>query len=404
MSARVYTLAKELDLDNRDILDAVKQLGMVGKSSTLATLTDEEADQIKAHFRGRGIQPCEQSPAVAPPPSTATPPPSDFIVPSFCCYCGKQLEMDEHGILEQVKWFDFQSPHGHRSLIACLECKPEYKGDGSDQFFCNLCGKRVEEIKVRTVKGDTAGEVIYVPSYYHEDIEMHEALLFCNACLYEPNRPANKACGQDSHCLPDECRVCQACNVLVQRELVQYDTRCPGCECSIDVVEYTERPAADFYDPFYCSFCGGQIEVRKVTGELVDATSIPFQSPFCGCSSLVACSTCQPKIESKKSEQFFCNMCGEQITKIKPKTARDRLDFTIIFSPSSYFNYLLTCNTDDCLHKAGIGDCMPCPDCKIFIHYSVGDPNDGKCPCGHYAHGAEIYAAPGLYGDSAEGH
>ena len=40
----------------------------------------------------------------------------------------------------------------------------------------------------RTVKGDTAGEVVYVPSYYYEDNYEHEVLLFCNACRTSTDR------------------------------------------------------------------------------------------------------------------------------------------------------------------------------------------------------------------------
>ena len=47
MSIRIYALSKQLNIDSKEILDAIKQLGIEGKGSSLATLTDEEVDQVK---------------------------------------------------------------------------------------------------------------------------------------------------------------------------------------------------------------------------------------------------------------------------------------------------------------------------------------------------------------------
>ena len=47
MSIRIYALSKQLNVDSKEILDAVKQLGIEGKGSSLAGLTEEEVEQVK---------------------------------------------------------------------------------------------------------------------------------------------------------------------------------------------------------------------------------------------------------------------------------------------------------------------------------------------------------------------
>jgi len=47
LSVRIYALSKQLNVDSKDILDAIKHLGIEGKSSQLASLTDEETIQVK---------------------------------------------------------------------------------------------------------------------------------------------------------------------------------------------------------------------------------------------------------------------------------------------------------------------------------------------------------------------
>jgi len=50
--ARIYALAKELNLDSKDLVDLVKKVGITGKGSALASLTDEEADKVREHIAG----------------------------------------------------------------------------------------------------------------------------------------------------------------------------------------------------------------------------------------------------------------------------------------------------------------------------------------------------------------
>jgi translation initiation factor IF-2 len=53
LPVRIYALAKELKLDSKNLVDICAQAGISGKGSALASLSDEEADQVKA-FLNKG--------------------------------------------------------------------------------------------------------------------------------------------------------------------------------------------------------------------------------------------------------------------------------------------------------------------------------------------------------------
>ncbi|WP_436298905.1 translation initiation factor IF-2 [Stieleria mannarensis] len=50
--ARIYALAKELNLDSKDLVDLVKKVGITGKGSALASLTDDEVQRVRDHLSG----------------------------------------------------------------------------------------------------------------------------------------------------------------------------------------------------------------------------------------------------------------------------------------------------------------------------------------------------------------
>ena len=67
MPARIYALAKELKVDSKDLVDLVKKVGITGKGSALASLTDEEAQKVRDHISGAG----KPEPVAAPVATTA---------------------------------------------------------------------------------------------------------------------------------------------------------------------------------------------------------------------------------------------------------------------------------------------------------------------------------------------
>jgi len=64
---RIYALAKELDIDSKDLVDLVKKAGITGKGSALASLTDDEAVQVRESLSSAP----KPAPPV-PPAATAT--------------------------------------------------------------------------------------------------------------------------------------------------------------------------------------------------------------------------------------------------------------------------------------------------------------------------------------------
>ena len=49
MPIRIYSLAKELGIENKELVDVCAKVGIHGKGSALASLTDEEVSQVKSH-------------------------------------------------------------------------------------------------------------------------------------------------------------------------------------------------------------------------------------------------------------------------------------------------------------------------------------------------------------------
>ena len=69
MPTRIYSLAKELSIDSKELVDICSKLGITGKGSALASLSDEELDKVKSHLAGPKPEPepePEPEPAQAP--------------------------------------------------------------------------------------------------------------------------------------------------------------------------------------------------------------------------------------------------------------------------------------------------------------------------------------------------
>jgi len=81
---RIYALAKELDIDSKDLVEVCRKAGISGKGSALASLTDDEVAKVKAFHRG-GEKKAETGPApVGGAPRRGTPEAyrrEDYIAP-----------------------------------------------------------------------------------------------------------------------------------------------------------------------------------------------------------------------------------------------------------------------------------------------------------------------------------
>ena len=67
MPARIYALAKELNLDSKDLVDLVKKVGITGKGSALASLSDEEAQKVRDHLATAAAPAQPAAPVAAAP-------------------------------------------------------------------------------------------------------------------------------------------------------------------------------------------------------------------------------------------------------------------------------------------------------------------------------------------------
>jgi len=74
VAVRIYAFAKDLGLENKELLDICEKLGIKGKGSALANLDDDEISKIKKFLAGESETPAAP-PAVVetPPPPTPTP-------------------------------------------------------------------------------------------------------------------------------------------------------------------------------------------------------------------------------------------------------------------------------------------------------------------------------------------
>ena len=87
-SVRIYAFAKELGLDNKQLLDICESCGIKGKGSALASLDDNEVAQIKSHMSGGDSSAEKKAPEVdtktpirdVPPPPTTAPVRNDSLI------------------------------------------------------------------------------------------------------------------------------------------------------------------------------------------------------------------------------------------------------------------------------------------------------------------------------------
>ena len=87
-SVRIYAFAKELGLDNKQLLDICESCGIKGKGSALASLDEDEIAKIKSHM-SKGPAEVEEPvvdekapirEAPLPPPNPTTPVRNDNLV------------------------------------------------------------------------------------------------------------------------------------------------------------------------------------------------------------------------------------------------------------------------------------------------------------------------------------
>lgn len=73
MAVRIYAFAKDLGMDNKELLDICEKVGVKGKGSALASLDDDEISKIRKYLAGEvtaaPVAPAKKAPVAATPPT-----------------------------------------------------------------------------------------------------------------------------------------------------------------------------------------------------------------------------------------------------------------------------------------------------------------------------------------------
>jgi translation initiation factor IF-2 len=99
VAVRIYTLAKELKIDSKELVDLCTRAGIQDKGSALASMTDEEVAKLKEFIAGRS-KPADKAPGPKPPAGPVRPAVGaplkreDYIAPTGSAK-GKPPEIDQ---------------------------------------------------------------------------------------------------------------------------------------------------------------------------------------------------------------------------------------------------------------------------------------------------------------------
>lgn len=85
MPIRIYSLAKELDIDSKELVDVCTKAGVTGKGSALASLSEDEVAKIKAYLTKSAAPPASS----APSPGGSGSPPAPMVRPAPSKATGK---------------------------------------------------------------------------------------------------------------------------------------------------------------------------------------------------------------------------------------------------------------------------------------------------------------------------
>ena len=98
MPIRIYALAKKLNMDSKELVDACAKAGVTGKGSALASLTDDETAKVQAHLAKSTNSGAPSRPASSTVVVTSAPPVNraisreDYVGPAMSSGRPKVLE------------------------------------------------------------------------------------------------------------------------------------------------------------------------------------------------------------------------------------------------------------------------------------------------------------------------
>ena len=91
MAVRIYSLAKELKLDSKELVELCSRAGIQDKGSALASLDDTEVSRLKEFIAGKTKTPDrpKASEAAAPPKTPAVRKRDDYVAPTGAARQGR---------------------------------------------------------------------------------------------------------------------------------------------------------------------------------------------------------------------------------------------------------------------------------------------------------------------------
>ncbi len=120
MPVRIYSLAKELKIDSKELVELCTKAGLSGKASPLASLADDEVVRLKEFLANRGSRPVGHSPA-APTPARS-PKPAPIAAPKAPTAPVATIEPDV------MRREDYIAPGGVSGRSPVIEIKAERSG------------------------------------------------------------------------------------------------------------------------------------------------------------------------------------------------------------------------------------------------------------------------------------
>jgi translation initiation factor IF-2 len=123
LAVRIYSLAKELKLDSKELVERCAEAGIQGKGSALASLTDEEEVTLRAFLAGGGKPAPAKRPAAKPAAIPVAAPPAP-VAPVARVIVPAPQPPAETGAMRRE---DYMAPTGASEKVPVLGEKPQSK-------------------------------------------------------------------------------------------------------------------------------------------------------------------------------------------------------------------------------------------------------------------------------------
>ena len=108
MAVRIYSLAKELKLDSKELVELCTRAGIQDKGSALASLDDTEVARLKEFISGKSKspeKPTATTETTATPKAPAVMKREDYVAPTGAARQGRPKELGSKRLLQSLlRW------------------------------------------------------------------------------------------------------------------------------------------------------------------------------------------------------------------------------------------------------------------------------------------------------------